>query len=260
MENGVQEQPLNQAELLAQMFPTDSLEYKLLLRYVQKKIDSHPTQSNSVGEVKAATHPQKHHKTQKNKKRKFLKIISCIRPEREDEDCVTRPPHRQPATAGSSDSDQEEVEQIVNKLTKLTDKVHFKSTDIETDGDDLVEQIVELLREHGDKLNEKIQKDHMLMKQLQDSLSYGFFKKLARSFIHRLSPEELPATQSRKQAEIAITFELTSRLNAMDSHPMNRVLGFGATYLQDYFTPWVNQQGGYEKVFSTDSDAKEEVE
>lgn len=83
------------------------------------------------------------------------------------------------------------------------------------------------------------------MKQLQDSLSYGFFKKLARSFIHRLSPEELPTSQSRKQAEIAITFELTSRLNAMDSHPMNRVLGFGATYLQDYFTPWVNQQGGY---------------
>ena len=35
----------------------------------------------------------------------------------------------------AADSDQEEVEQIVNKLTKLTDKVHFKSTDIETDGD-----------------------------------------------------------------------------------------------------------------------------
>ncbi|GAA6105845.1 apoptosis facilitator Bcl-2-like protein 14 [Tachysurus ichikawai] len=259
MANGVQEQPLNQAELLAQMFPAESLEYKLLLRYVQKKIDSHPTQSNSVGEVKAPTHPQKHTKIQKNK-RTFLKIISCIRPEREDEDYVTRPPHRQPATADSSDSDQEEVEQIVNKLTKLTDKVHFKSSEIETDSDDLVEQIVELLREHGDKLNEKIKKDHVLMKQLQDSLSYGFFKKLARSFIHRLSPEELPTSQSRKQAEIAITFELTSRLNAMDSHPMNRVLGFGATYLQDYFTPWVNQQGGYEKVFSTDSDTKEEVE
>ncbi|KAK2832354.1 hypothetical protein Q7C36_015816 [Tachysurus vachellii] len=261
MANEVQEQPLNQAELLAQMFPTESLEYKLLLRYVQKKIDSHSTQSNSVGEVKTPTHPQKHHKTQKNKKRKFLKIISCIRPEREDEDRVTRP-HRHQATADNcrSDSNQEEVEQIVNKLTKLTDKVNFKSTDIETDSDDLVEQIVELLREHGDKLNEKIEKDHVLMKQLQDSLSYGFFKKLARNFIHRLSPEELPTTQSRKQAEIAITFELTSRLNAMDSHPMNRVLGFGATYLQDYFTPWVNQQGGYEKVFSTDSDTKEEVE
>lgn len=87
--------------------------------------------------------------------------------------------------------------------------------------------------------------DHELRKQLQASLSYGFFKRLTSSFLMRLSPEELPTTESIKQAEIAVTFELTSRLNAMDCHPMNRVLGFGAKYLQDYFTPWVNQQGGY---------------
>ncbi|MCI4389054.1 hypothetical protein PGIGA_G00093410 [Pangasianodon gigas] len=252
----------DQAELLEQIFPKDSIEYKLLLRYTQKKTtaNSPPTQSNGVGEVNVAspTKPQDRRKSRKLKKHRFLKIISCIRPVKEDDGPVTGK-RRQPAAGDSSRPDQEEVEQIVNKLTKITDRVHFLSTDIETDSDDVVERIVELLREHGDKLNEEIEKNHVLRKQLQDSLSYGFFKKVAQTFMQRLSPEERPTTQSPQQAEIALTCELTSRLKAMDRHPMNRVLGFGAKYLQDYLSPWVIQQGGYEKVFSTNSDPEEEV-
>lgn len=249
----------DQAKLLPQMFPKDSLEYKLLLRYTQKKgnTNSHAQHGNGLATAKVGQ-LQDHHKPRKHKKRRCLKIISCIRPAKED-DCPVTKPHRLRAGA-SSISDQEEVEQIVNKLTKLADDVNFKSNCIETDGDDVVERIVELLREKGDQLNEEIGKNHVLQKQLQDSLSYTFFTKLAQTFMKRLRPEELPTTQSRQQAEIALTCELTSRLNAMDSHPMNRVLGFGAKYLQDYFTPWVVQQGGYEKVFSTDPDTEEEVQ
>lgn len=69
--------------------------------------------------------------------------------------------------------------------------------------------------------------------------------------MQRFLPDELPNTKSQKETEIALTFELTSRLNAMDSHPMNRVLGFGAKYLQDYLSPWVNQQGGYVSALKT---------
>ncbi|KAK3544832.1 hypothetical protein QTP86_027504 [Hemibagrus guttatus] len=260
MANGMQEQTTDQAELLAQTFPKDSLEYKLLLKYTQKKkrTNNHTPHSNGVGEAKGAPpkQPQKHRKAQKYQNRSLLKLISCIRPEKEDDDHATRPCR---ISAAAAVSDQEEVEQIVNKLTELTDDVQFISSDIETDSNDLVEQIVELLREQGDKLNEKIEMDHELRKQLQDSLSYSFFEKLTSSFLMRLSPEERPTTQTIKQAEIAVTFELTSRLNTMDCHPMNRVLGFGAKYLKDYFTPWVNQQGGYVKVFGTASDAEEEV-
>ncbi|MCJ8743308.1 hypothetical protein PDJAM_G00092430 [Pangasius djambal] len=250
MANRTQAQTIEQAEVLGQIFSKDSIEYKLLLRYTQKKTttNSPSTQSNGVGEANVAspTQPQDRHKPRKLKKHTFLKIISCVRPVKEDDGPVTGK-RRQPAAGDSSRPDQEEVEQIVNKLTKITDRVHFLSTDIETDSDDVVERIVELLREQGDKLNEEIEKNHVLRKQLQDSLSYGFFKKVAQTFMQRLSPEERPTTQSPQQAEIALTCELTSRLNAMDCHPMNRVLGFGAKYLQDYLSPWVIQQGGYSK-------------
>ncbi|XP_017350423.1 apoptosis facilitator Bcl-2-like protein 14 isoform X2 [Ictalurus punctatus] len=261
MVNGVEEQTTDQVEQLAQMFPKDSIEYKLLVKYTQKKksTNSHPPQSNGVEEAKVAspTQPQDCHKSWKHKKKlKFWKSISCIRPVRESNGPVSGHPRR--GASAESCPDQEEVEQIVSKLTKIIDRVHFISTDIETDSDDVVERIVELLREHGDKLNEEIEKNHVLRKQLQDSLSYGFFRKLAQTFLQRLSPEELPPTQSPVQAKIALTCELTSRLNTMDCHPMNRVLGFGAKYLQDYFSPWVIKQGGYEKVFGTDSDAEEE--
>ncbi|KAM9467415.1 uncharacterized protein Hap1MRO34_014192 isoform 2-T2 [Clarias gariepinus] len=257
MANGIQEQTLDQVEILAKVFPTDSLEYKLLLRYTQKKNtkNSHPPQSNGVGEVTVASplRPRDHRKPKK-RKHKFLRIMSCIRPVKEDDDPVDRLP-----AAADSCPEQVKVDKIVNKLTNITDHVHFKSTDIETDGDDVVERIVELLREHGDKLNEEIENNHVLKKQLQDCLSYSFFTRLTQSFMKRLSPEELPAAESSKQAEIALTCELTSRLNAMDCLPMNRVLGFGAKYLHDYLSPWVIQQGGYEKVFGSDSDAEEEV-
>ncbi|XP_060759623.1 apoptosis facilitator Bcl-2-like protein 14 isoform X2 [Neoarius graeffei] len=261
MANGVQEETVNQAELLAQLFSKDSIEYKLLLRYTKKKTTNRdPPQTNGVGEkVPSSTQPQDCQKPKKRKKLRFSKIISCIRPVKEDDDGSVTKPLRRQAAVGSC-SDQEEVEQIVNKLTKITDCVHFVPSDIEADSDGVVERIVELLREQGDKLNEEIEKNHHLRKQLQQSLSYSFFTNVAQTFLQRLSPEELPSAQSPKEAEIALTFELTSRLNALDCFPMNRVLGFGVKYLQDYFSPWVVQQGGYEKVFGTDSDAEEEVQ
>lgn len=90
-----------------------------------------------------------------------------------------------------------------------------------------------------------MEKNHTLRTLLQETLSFAFFTKVAQTFLQRLSPEELSAVEKREQAEIALICELTSRLNAIDCHPMNRVLGFGAKYLQDYFSPWVVQHGGY---------------
>lgn len=43
--------------------------------------------------------------------------------------------------------------------------------------------------------------------------------------------------------------QVTSRLSAVDSLPMSRGLGFGAKYLQDHFSSWAKQQGGYVRTY-----------
>lgn len=113
------------------MFPKDSKEYKLLLRYTQKtkNTSSLPVQGNGVGEEKVASpaQPQDNRKSGKRKKHRFLKLISCIH--KEDDGYATRP-YRQPAAAVS---DQEEVEQIVKRLTKIAHSVHILPAEIEAD-------------------------------------------------------------------------------------------------------------------------------
>lgn len=39
--------------------------------------------------------------------------------------------------------------------------------------------------------------------------------------------------------------QVASRLSAADTLPMNRLLGFGAKYLQTHYSAWAAQQGGY---------------
>ncbi|KAL0167934.1 hypothetical protein M9458_036156, partial [Cirrhinus mrigala] len=93
-----------------------------------------------------------------------------------------------------------------------------------------------------------IQRNHELKRYLQRAFSYDFFKKLTKTFITSVVPE------GRKREEIALAFEVTSRLKALDLHPMNKAMGFGAQYLQEYFAPWVKQHGGWEKAFDNDDD------
>ncbi|XP_076860996.1 uncharacterized protein LOC143514090 [Brachyhypopomus gauderio] len=255
MANGIQQQT-DQASEDTLMLDKDSIEFKLIVAYSMRNDHSHSHhQSSGEGEAKFDS-PEDHSKEEKRKKKKknkLLKLISCFQPEKDD--AIQEEEHRpQPAVF----SDEQYLEGVANELTKITDSVHFLPGEIESDSDDIVEQIVELLREYGDRLNEEIEKDDHLKQKLQAALSYGFFTKLTKAFLRRLSPEELPPAQSQQTTQIALTCEVTRRLNALDCHPMNRVLGFGAKYLQDYFTPWVNSQGGYEEVFSSNNDEEEE--
>ncbi|XDV28811.1 hypothetical protein PO909_032019 [Leuciscus waleckii] len=138
---------------------------------------------------------------------------------------------------------------VAEKLTRIVDSGLLDDDGIEADSvsTDVIEQIVDLLKKSGDDLNKKIEKNHVLLGHLQSTFSYEFFEKLTTAFIKSVVPEFL---QSRnKHEQIALTFEVTSRLGALDLHPMNRVMGFGAQYLQKNFTPWVKQHGGWEKAF-----------
>ncbi|XP_077049508.1 apoptosis facilitator Bcl-2-like protein 14 [Siphateles boraxobius] len=143
---------------------------------------------------------------------------------------------------------------VTEKLTRIVDSGLLVDDDdgIEPDSvsKDFIEQLVDLLKKSGDDLNEKIEKNHELVGYLQCTFSYDFFEKLTTAFIKSVVPEFL---QSRnKHEQIALTFEVTSRLGALDLHPMNRVMGFGAQYLQKNFTPWVKQHGGWEKAFDNE--------
>ncbi|KAK2894638.1 hypothetical protein Q8A67_011867 [Cirrhinus molitorella] len=151
--------------------------------------------------------------------------------------------------------------EVAEKLTQIVDNglLDKRRVDegIESDGDkdvdqDVIEKLVDLLKKSGDDLNERILSNHELLGYLQRTFSYNFFKRLTDAFITSVVPEYLQSRRKREQ--IAMTFEVTSRLNALDLHPMNRSMGYGAQYLQEYFALWVNQHGGWEKAFDDHDD------
>lgn len=82
-------------------------------------------------------------------------------------------------------------------------------------------------------------RDHELLGLLQNCFSYTVFENVASAFIRSVAPA------SKRENQIAWTFEMTSRLRALDLQPMNRVMGFGAQYLHQHYAQWVQQHGGW---------------
>ncbi|XP_051977102.1 apoptosis facilitator Bcl-2-like protein 14 [Xyrauchen texanus] len=231
---------------------SDSLEYRLVMAYTCKRRPTDPRLQKNITERKTCTPeaPEKH--LLKKKKRKFPFSLSCFKPSTNDDDCC----HRQPATMEVLGDKVDDMEEIASKLTDITSSVHFIPCEFEVDSeDDVVQQIVELLRDHGDKLDKKIKADKTLSEALQSSLTYGFFKKVMDTFCRRVTPEELPPQQKRENAKVALICEATSQLFSVDHHPMNRVLGFGAKYLQDTFPTWISRNIGNGDI----EESKEEV-
>ena len=50
---------------------------------------------------------------------------------------------------------------------------------------------------------------------------------------------------------VSVPLQATSRLSALDTQPMNRMLAYGARYLQTYHSSWAKQQGGYVRKIHT---------
>lgn len=44
---------------------------------------------------------------------------------------------------------------------------------------------------------------------------------------------------------VSVYSQATSRLLTLTSFPQRSMLGYGARYLQDYFSVWVGENGGY---------------
>lgn len=52
---------------------------------------------------------------------------------------------------------------------------------------------------------------------------------------------ELPTEQEDQKVDVALICEATSQLCGVNYHPMNRVLGFGAKYLQENYSKWISR-------------------
>ncbi|XP_025786676.1 apoptosis facilitator Bcl-2-like protein 14 [Puma concolor] len=116
------------------------------------------------------------------------------------------------------------------------------------DGEEqIIAQIVELLKYSGDQLERELKKDKALMNSFQDQLCYPVFKIITDQFLRGVDTRG--ESEVRAQGfKAALAIDVTAKLTAIDNHPMNRVLGFGTKYLKDNFSPWVQQHGGWEKV------------
>ncbi|PKK30238.1 BCL2-like 14 (apoptosis facilitator) [Columba livia] len=174
----------------------------------------------------------------------------------------------------SQSGERADVNRIADKLAKLVTSRSQKFLRLawpqgpsvkrhDSDGkeydEEMIQTIVSLLRKSGDELEEMIQKDRTFYQRFEDMLSYTFFKSITDLFLKCAvadSPSE-PESQVQR-VKVAFIMEVATRLNAVDNHPMNLVLGFGLKYLREHFKPWIQDQGGWEKAF--ESLDEEEVE
>ncbi|MCI4379148.1 hypothetical protein PGIGA_G00224690 [Pangasianodon gigas] len=150
----------------------------------------------------------------------------------------------------SAETEPEAFAQVADKLTHIVDSAPPAQDQVVTDCD-VIQRLVELLKEYGDRVNEKIQKDKELLSYLQGLFSYNLFEELASAFIHSMVPPGKQREEDNDQKmKIAWTFEMTSRLSALDLQPMNRTMGFGAQYVHQHFAPWIQQHGGWVRAGS----------
>ncbi|KAB5574846.1 hypothetical protein PHYPO_G00213840 [Pangasianodon hypophthalmus] len=154
----------------------------------------------------------------------------------------------------SAEAEPEAFAQVADKLTHIVDSAPPAQDQVVTDCG-VIQRLVELLKEYGDQVNEKIQKDKELLSYLQGLFSYNLFEELASAFIHSMvTPGKQREEDIDQKMKIAWTFEMTSRLSALDLQPMNRAMGFGAQYVHQHFAPWIQQHGGWENAFKSDED------
>ncbi|CAH7426982.1 Bcl2l14 [Phodopus roborovskii] len=117
--------------------------------------------------------------------------------------------------------------------------------DSKKDGEDqIISRIVELLKYSGDHLGREMKKDKALMSSFQDGLSYSVFKTITDLFLRDVDTRGESEVKARG-FKAALAIDAIAKLTAIDNHPMNRMLGFGTKYLKEYFSPWVQQNGGW---------------
>ncbi|XP_049616463.1 apoptosis facilitator Bcl-2-like protein 14 [Syngnathus scovelli] len=271
----------------------DMLEFRLLMAYTKRRRRRWEKKSQTSVEDGApdstrtcllpaesqeeATPPPP--KTKKKKKWKRLpNILMCIKPqpeqchnEAEGENAVVERFGGFPSVSPVELNEEmdEEMDEVASRLTEIADEIPFAPPEYESDGPDDdtdVEKLIGiLLRECGDNYDEEVTKGlKEALSSTQLLWSNGFFDKLMTTLLKRMglfnADPEAPGPQTSPKTQMAVTCEVTSRLSAADTLPVSRLLGYGATYLQNHFSSWAKQQGGYEAAFDDDDDEEDDVQ
>ncbi|KAM4016864.1 bcl-2-like protein 12 [Anomaloglossus baeobatrachus] len=118
------------------------------------------------------------------------------------------------------------------------------------DKDEVIRNLVALLQEQAVVINEKINRDPFLRNTLS-RMSYGSFFRLAEVFTSDAEVEQDAAGSnvSPELTKIALTMELTRKVAGINSHAVHTLMGYSLQYM-DMFVPWLQKQGGWEKLVS----------
>ncbi|OCT58191.1 apoptosis facilitator Bcl-2-like protein 14 isoform X2 [Xenopus laevis] len=258
----------------------NGIEYKVLMAYAKRQLsdsryqrlvrngNAAPTEgaarqgatSNGTGSEGIQS---KADKKEKGKKKKYWHRLmpSCIRAEEE----MGKKKENAPADAVTVDSETKHANAIARRLQKImkslskTNELEFRSftrqTSVEADGDDNYEQLIReialVLRSSGDQLNDQIKAEQK--EKIGGVWDYGFFRRLADFYLHSstLGETQEPETQSNK---VALCIDATTRLTALESLPANKVMVYGARYLKEKYTHWIEEQGGWEKALGIEEE------
>ncbi|XP_008111788.2 bcl-2-like protein 12 [Anolis carolinensis] len=106
----------------------------------------------------------------------------------------------------------------------------------------IFQKLITLLEEQAGNINAKIEADSFLRNSLT-RLSYGSFSRLVEAFTSRATS----GAPSPQLAKLALTMELTRKVAGINSHAVHTLMGYSLQYM-DMFIPWLQQQGGWEKI------------
>ncbi|XP_060885635.1 apoptosis facilitator Bcl-2-like protein 14 [Labrus mixtus] len=252
----------------------DTTEFRLLMAYAKRRHSKKEGEPKLVdqcglpgnGEITTKTVEDEPEKKKKKKGWKRLqRILSCISPRTKltEHSSAAGKPDVYFRSGVPRDDPKEEarLEEAVSRLSKIADDIPFIPPDVETDSPDDVEKIIGLLlREAGDRLNEED-------KELQQTISrilwnYDFLERLISTFLNRMgllpSSWDTPGPQTSPKKQIAAICEVTSRLTAADTLPMNRLFGHGARYLQKHYSNWEKELGKYEEAFYSEGEDEDD--
>ncbi|XP_029016911.1 apoptosis facilitator Bcl-2-like protein 14 [Betta splendens] len=263
----------------------DTVEFRILMAYAQRRrpkpaaptgpaapgmTDSNGTAPTRTPEETKQKEPKKKKKSKKQWMR-ILKFFKCVRPQTEEKE-----PYQTPAMVPEEEKDEEDEQEdewrdikiddndekdalaeVVARLTEIADEIPFTRPDIETDAeiDDVERAIGLILRETGDRVNEQE------LKKLKELFwDYSFFNNIIKGLLTRMglkSPyPDSPGPHASPKTQMAVACEAISRLSALDTQPMNNLLGFGARYLHEQHASWAKELGGYEAAFEDDDEVQ----
>ncbi|KAL6483259.1 hypothetical protein MHYP_G00081310 [Metynnis hypsauchen] len=201
------------------------------------------TCSSELKVEEASKAVKKKHSLRKLSFRRVEKSESLRKPVLTPED-VVRLPHGVSVEPTSTyfEKVSEELERIVKEVKTSPDGdavVGLSTPSLEEQSptpDDTVERIISLLKQHGDAINEQIQKNSRIHSFFQ-RLSYSSFQRLADCYLSQIpQPADRAPHTAPELVQLAFTLDFTAKVAGLSNQAVSRIMGFGNQYLQDRFT------------------------